>query len=294
MPIQTSSWDAFDRIFDEAFSRSKSRAGPFSPSPSDFMSPIQSPQYAPRTHAFAGATPYGATYPRGFSNYSDDSLGLTGIDDHYNQGFGDDPGDSQAAWDDTLHQPRKNTVVAATQTSTRRLLLPKSGLKLELESSGSKSTSTSNSSASPGLSSSPTSPTDPTGSSPPTRENTKSPTPKLKRRKSKVNFHDSADGKTVTATFDLQGVQKSDVHVSYQNDKVVISWESVSINEQKEGDRIIRERREKKYVRTLPLPEGTKFEAVKASMDGKRLTVTYPKYHIRRSNSGHEIDIGGH
>jgi len=121
----------------------------------------------------------------------------------------------------------------------------------------------------------------------------------------RVTFHDSADGKTVTATFDLLGVQKSDVHVSYQNDKVVISWESVSINEQKEGDRIIRERREKKYVRTLPLPEGTKvraqtflhssnieilikcpfsvqFEEVKASMDGKRLIVTYPKFNVRR------------
>ncbi|KIJ51027.1 hypothetical protein M422DRAFT_158906, partial [Sphaerobolus stellatus SS14] len=88
----------------------------------------------------------------------------------------------------------------------------------------------------------------------------------------------------VTATFDLQGVKKSDVHVSYQNDKVVISWESVTTEERTEGNRIIREHREKKYVRTLPLPESTKFEGVKASMDGRRLIVTYPKYRVRSTS----------
>jgi len=103
----------------------------------------------------------------------------------------------------------------------------------------------------------------------------------LKKRKSKANFQDSADGKTVTATFELQGVNKSDVHVSYQNDKVVISWESVTTDEKMEGARLIRERREKRYVRTLPLPEGTKFEDIRASMDGRHLVLTYPKFKTR-------------
>lgn len=83
---------------------------------------------------------------------------------------------------------------------------------------------------------------------------------------SRVTFQDSTDGKMVTATFDLQDVKKSDVHVSYQNDKVVISWESVTTDERTEGERVIRERREKKYVRTLPLPDGTKVR-IDAIMD---------------------------
>lgn len=75
----------------------------------------------------------------------------------------------------------------------------------------------------------------------------------------------------MTATFELQGVNKSDVHVSYQNDKVVISWESVTTAERMEGDRLIRERKEKKYARTLPLPEGTK---VVLSLSGSSLPLT--------------------
>lgn len=56
----------------------------------------------------------------------------------------------------------------------------------------------------------------------------------------------------------MQGVKKSDVHVSYQNDKVVVSWETVTVEDKLEDGKIVRERRERKYVRTLPLPEGTK------------------------------------
>ncbi|KAF8581078.1 HSP20-like chaperone, partial [Ramaria rubella] len=105
----------------------------------------------------------------------------------------------------------------------------------------------------------------------------------------RVNFKDSADGKTVTATFELTGVNKSDVHVSYQNDKVVISWETVTTDERTEGERLIRERKEKKYVRTLPLPDGTKFEEVKASMDGRHLVLTYPRFTPRKNVQPIEI-----
>lgn len=39
---------------------------------------------------------------------------------------------------------------------------------------------------------------------------------------------------------------------------MVISWENVTTDERIEGDRLVRERKEKQYVRTLPLPGGTK------------------------------------
>jgi len=279
MPLQTS-WDAFERIFDEAFSRSKNR--PFSPSSPDLISPLQSPQFPTYTRANAGRTPFGATYPRGFS-YSDESLGTSAIHERYPQDEDDDD-----PFDTTWKGKTRRSTVTTTK-SVKRLALPKSGLKLDFGGSvGSNSTSTSS-----GPLASPTSPVPPpTSSSPPAREGAKSPTPKtIRRKKSKVTFQDSADGKMVTATFDLQDVKKSDVHVSYQNDKVVISWESVTTDERTEGERVIRERREKKYVRTLPLPDATKFEEVKASMDGRRLIVTYPKFMVRASSPVQVIEI---
>jgi len=113
----------------------------------------------------------------------------------------------------------------------------------------------------------------------------KSPTPSSstihkKRRPNpgKVTFRDSSDGTRTTATFDLQGIKKSDVHVSFQNDKVVVSWETVNVEEKMEDGKIVRERRENKFTRTLPLPRGAKFEQVKASMDGRHLNLTYPKF----------------
>jgi len=99
----------------------------------------------------------------------------------------------------------------------------------------------------------------------------------VRRQRSKVNFLDSEDAKAVTATFDLPGIKKEDVHVSYQTDRLVVTWESVTTSERKEDGRIIRERREKKYIRTIPLAEGTKFEEIKATMDGRHLAISYPK-----------------
>jgi HSP20 family molecular chaperone IbpA len=62
-------------------------------------------------------------------------------------------------------------------------------------------------------------------------------------------------------------VKKDDMHVSFQGNRLVVSWRTVKITEREEpfdaddlgsGTRILRELEHKKYTRTIPLPDGTK------------------------------------
>jgi HSP20 family molecular chaperone IbpA len=60
----------------------------------------------------------------------------------------------------------------------------------------------------------------------------------------------------------MPGLQKQDVHVSFQRNRLVVTWENVNITEREEDGRVVRERREKTYNRTIPLPEGTKVSSI--------------------------------
>ncbi|KAH7915663.1 hypothetical protein BJ138DRAFT_1141400 [Hygrophoropsis aurantiaca] len=113
------------------------------------------------------------------------------------------------------------------------------------------------------------------------------PAPQLKKRKSHVSFRESRDGRTVTAAFDLPGVKKDQAHVSFRGNHLIVTWETVRITEKEEGGRLVREREEKKFHRTIPLPEGTKFEEIKARMDGRYLTLTYPNMRSVRVEPRH-------
>lgn len=62
----------------------------------------------------------------------------------------------------------------------------------------------------------------------------------------------------ITATFDLPGIKKDQAHVSFRWNNLVVTWKTVKISEKEEDGRLVREREEKKYTRTIPLPEGTK------------------------------------
>ena len=77
-------------------------------------------------------------------------------------------------------------------------------------------------------------------------------------RSSSATFRESHDGRMITATFDLPGIKKNQVHVSYRGHYLIVDWETVKITEHEEGGKIVRDRKEKKYSRTLPIPEGTK------------------------------------
>lgn len=98
----------------------------------------------------------------------------------------------------------------------------------------------------------------------------------LKRRKSNVSFRESRDGRTITATFNLPGIKKNNAHVSYRGTHLTVTWETVKITEIDEGGTLVREREKKEFSRTIPLPEGTKFEEVGARMDDRYLILTYP------------------
>ncbi|KAG9315193.1 hypothetical protein JVU11DRAFT_4321 [Chiua virens] len=115
--------------------------------------------------------------------------------------------------------------------------------------------------------------------------------PKVKRKKSTdcVSFHESRSGRTITATFDLPGIKKEQAHVSFRWNHLVVTWQTVKISEKEENGRLVREREEKKYTRTIPLPEGTKFEEIRAIMDNKRLILNYPNMRTVRVEPRHRL-----
>lgn len=115
-------WDAFDRLFDEAFSRGKTR--PLSPD-TQYSSPA--PYAEPHRYAHAGATPYASNSPA--FKFSHESLGFSGPEDQDTV----DPFDK--IWNEGLRRTRRSTV-----TKSRPLVQTNRGL----EGSGSKSNSTSN------------------------------------------------------------------------------------------------------------------------------------------------------
>lgn len=98
----------------------------------------------------------------------------------------------------------------------------------------------------------------------------------------RVDVHEGPDN-TVVASFELPGLKKEDVSIELHNNQLTISGEAKSTTtttspEGEEGSKyFVRERRFGKFTRTLPLPEGTQPESVKAAVADGVLTVTFPK-----------------
>ncbi|KAH9481403.1 hypothetical protein JR316_0005929 [Psilocybe cubensis] len=113
----------------------------------------------------------------------------------------------------------------------------------------------------------------------------------VRKQKSISTFRESTDGRAIVATFDLPEVAKQDIHISFQRNKLVLTWESGEITEWEEEDGVVlREHVRKMFHRTLPLPEGTRFEEIHAQMTSKGLILRYPNmrcYRVdARSRSG--------
>lgn len=70
-----------------------------------------------------------------------------------------------------------------------------------------------------------------------------------------MDIHESPDTKTVTATFELPGLRKEDVHIELHDDRITISGET-TLPCQK--DYAVQERRHGKFSRTLCVPRGAK------------------------------------
>ncbi|TFK20287.1 hypothetical protein FA15DRAFT_673609 [Coprinopsis marcescibilis] len=113
----------------------------------------------------------------------------------------------------------------------------------------------------------------------------------LKKQKSISNFRESTDGRSMVATFDMPPeVAKQDIHISFQRNRLIVTWTYAEIVEWKEAGVMNRERTEKYYNRTLPLPEGTRFEEIHAQMTSRGLILRYPNMRCfrvdARSRSG--------
>ncbi|KAH7884316.1 hypothetical protein F5I97DRAFT_1438331 [Phlebopus sp. FC_14] len=108
--------------------------------------------------------------------------------------------------------------------------------------------------------------------------------PQLKKKKSTdcVTFSKSPCGRSITAEFHLSGVKKEQVHVGFRWKQLTVTWETVKITEKKEGGQLVREREEKKYSRTIPLPHGTKFEEIDGKWRNGHLFLNYPNMRIVR------------
>jgi len=93
----------------------------------------------------------------------------------------------------------------------------------------------------------------------------------------KMDLHENHQTNTVTATFELPGMKKKDIHISLRDGRLIVSGESRLSTEHEQDGYTLRERQFGKFVRTLHVPKDAKEENVTASMEDGVLTVTFPK-----------------
>ncbi len=109
----------------------------------------------------------------------------------------------------------------------------------------------------------------------------------------------------VTAKFDIPGVSKEDMNVTYHPvpARLEVSWKTVKVTEREVEDGMsVRDIEERTVCRTIPLPEGTKvsflsvpqlhsltskayfsqFDEIEAKLQ-RRLELTYPKMRATRA-----------
>ncbi|CAE6436290.1 unnamed protein product [Rhizoctonia solani] len=100
------------------------------------------------------------------------------------------------------------------------------------------------------------------------------------RGKTRSSFTETEHNGIVNLVFELPGIPKSDIKVKFAAQKISVAWQKVTVEEKAEGERLIRERVEKKYLRTIPLPPAVPFDTIRAVLQDERLTVTYPRVDI--------------
>ncbi|KAG1737085.1 small heat shock protein [Suillus paluster] len=92
----------------------------------------------------------------------------------------------------------------------------------------------------------------------------------------KMDLHENAETKTVTATFELPGLKPQDVNVDVHGNRLIISGESKRSENYDKGGYAVQERSHGKFSRTLLLPQGIKAEDIHAKMENGVLTVSFP------------------
>ncbi|KAF5348532.1 hypothetical protein D9756_009543 [Leucocoprinus leucothites] len=95
--------------------------------------------------------------------------------------------------------------------------------------------------------------------------------------KPRMDLHEDTDRNLVTATFELPGVNRSDVQLDVHDGLLTVAAETKFSTEHEESGYAVRERQFGKFSRSLRLPLGTKDTDIKASMSDGVLTITFPK-----------------
>ncbi len=123
-------------------------------------------------------------------------------------------------------------------------------------------------------------------------------------------MRENPDNNTITATFELPGLRREDVDIELHNNLLTISGERSSYTETKPSRQaeantsetaltttsdaqkqvtttttggtstqpwIVRERSYGRFTRSIPVPEGTQPESIKASVVDGILTIAFPK-----------------
>lgn len=74
----------------------------------------------------------------------------------------------------------------------------------------------------------------------------------------RLDIHHNDKENTVTATFDLPGMQKEDVTIDIHNNILTVSGETKVTSDRDEEGYALRERRFGKFSRSMSLPQGVK------------------------------------
>ncbi|KAI9459830.1 HSP20-like chaperone [Russula earlei] len=93
----------------------------------------------------------------------------------------------------------------------------------------------------------------------------------------RLDIHHDDRANTVTATFELPGLQRGDVSIDIHNDILTVSGERRESSEIDEEGYALRERWYGKFSRTLTLPHGVKNEDIQANLANGVLRITFPK-----------------
>ncbi|KAL4065414.1 small heat shock protein [Scleroderma citrinum] len=93
----------------------------------------------------------------------------------------------------------------------------------------------------------------------------------------RMDVHENKDTNTITATFELPGLNSEDVSIEVHQNRLTVSGEFHKTESREEEGYAIRERRQGKFSRTIQLPVGVKPEDVKAKMENGLLDITFPK-----------------
>ncbi|KAJ7364078.1 hypothetical protein DFH08DRAFT_838285 [Mycena albidolilacea] len=113
----------------------------------------------------------------------------------------------------------------------------------------------------------------------------KTPSPKPKKKKSITLFRTLPEKNYSIAIFDLRGVDKDDIRVTFKRDHIIVSWEKWEVENWEEEDCIARLTVERVYHRIIPLAEGTKYQDIYCAMKAEDLLLRYPLVGLNGSRS---------